>query len=191
MIAFTRLTSILLFVLSLGFLVSALPTAVDSKALAARHASHDLVTAIAELQAKVDADVKAILAVEAAVDLAVKVEVMVADITACANAVLAIGANIDIDASVKADIAVKVAAIITVIINACVSIVAKFGILVVVTLLAKIDLCLQLLLVNLSVCIDGILVLIANIVVKLGLSVLASVHLGLCINVLGLIGISL
>ncbi|MCV2423860.1 hypothetical protein LNV47_25085, partial [Paucibacter sp. DJ4R-1] len=141
MIAFTRLTSILLFVLSLGFLVSALPTAVDSKALAARHASHDLVDLIVDLQAKVEVDVKAIVAVDAVVDLVAKVEVLVADVTACAKAVVAIGANIDIDASVKADIAVKVAAIISVIVKLCVDLVAKFGILVVVGLLAKIDVC--------------------------------------------------
>ncbi|CAE6499408.1 unnamed protein product [Rhizoctonia solani] len=158
MIAFTRLISILLFVLSLGFLVSALPTAVDSKALAARHASHDLVDLIVDLQAK---------------------------------AVVAIGANIDIDASVKADIAIKVAAIISVIVKLCVDLVAKFGLLVVVGLLAKIDLCLQLLIVNLGVVVQGLIVLIANIVVKLGVSVFVSVHLGLCLNVLGLVGISL
>ncbi|KDN33652.1 hypothetical protein RSAG8_13253, partial [Rhizoctonia solani AG-8 WAC10335] len=190
MLAFTRLTSILLFVLSLGFLVSALPTAVDSKALAARH-SDDLVGLIVDLQAKVDVDVKAIVAVDAVVDLAAKVDVLVADVTACAKAVVAIGVNVDIDASVKADIAVKVAAIITVIVQLCVDLVAKFGILVVVGLLAKIDLCLQLLLVNLGVVVQGLIVLIVNIVVKLGVNVFVQAHLGLCINVLGLIGISL
>ncbi|KAH7326935.1 hypothetical protein B0J17DRAFT_222944 [Rhizoctonia solani] len=191
MIAFTRLTSILLFVLSLGFLVSALPTTVDSKALATRHASHDLVGLIADLQPKVDDHVKAIVAVEAVVDLAAKVDVLVTDITACAKAVVAIGANIEIDASVKADIAVKVAAMITVIVNACVSLVAKFGIMVVVGLLAKIDFCLQLLLVNLGVCVEGIIPLVAKIVAKLGVSVFAQVHLGLCVNVLGLIDLHL
>jgi hypothetical protein len=39
---------------------------------------------------------------------------MLADVTACAKAVIDVGANIEIDASVKADIAAKVAAIITV-----------------------------------------------------------------------------
>lgn len=47
-------------------------------------------------------------------DLAAEIDVLVADVTACAKAVAAIGANIDIDASVKADLAVKVAAIVTV-----------------------------------------------------------------------------
>ncbi|EUC54805.1 transmembrane protein, putative [Rhizoctonia solani AG-3 Rhs1AP] len=191
MLAFTRLTSILLFVLSLGFLVSALPTAVDSKALAARHESTALVGLIADLEVNVKAHATAILSVNALVDVVAKVDLLVADVTACAHAVLAIGANIDIDASVKADIVVKVAAIITVIVNLCVQLVAKFGILVVVGLLAKIDLCLQLLIVNLGVCVEGIIALVAEIVVKLGVSVLAHVHLGLCINVLGLVTLSL
>ncbi|CAE7204680.1 unnamed protein product [Rhizoctonia solani] len=191
MLAFTRLTSILLFVLSLGFLVSALPAAVDTKALAARHSSNDLVGLLVDLQAKIDVHVKAIVAVDAVVDLAAKIDVLVADVTACAKAIVAIGVNIDIDAAVKADIAVKVAAIISVIVKLCVDLVAKFGILVVVGLLAKIDLCLQLLIVNLGVCVEGVIVLIAQIVVKLGVSVFASVHLGLCINVLGLIGLHL
>ncbi|CAE6537854.1 unnamed protein product [Rhizoctonia solani] len=173
MLAFTRITSILLFVLSLGFLVSALPTAVDSKALAARHASDDLVGLLVDLQVKVDVHVKAIAAVKAVVDLGAKVDVLVADVTVCAKAILAIGANIDIDASVKADIAVK------------------FGILVVVGLLAKLDVCINLLLVNLGVVVEGIIVLVANIVVKLGVNVFVQAHLGLCLNVLGLIGIAL
>ncbi|CAE6452880.1 unnamed protein product [Rhizoctonia solani] len=167
MLAFTRITSILLFVLSLGFLVSALPTAMMSGS----SYGHGF------------------FSVKAVADLAAKVEVLVADVTACAKAIVAVGVNIDIDASVKADIAVKVAAIITVIVKLCVDLVAKFGILVVIGLLAKIDLCLQLLIVNLGVCVEGIIVLVANIVVKLGVSVFASVHLGLCINALGLAGI--
>jgi hypothetical protein len=121
------------------------------------------------------------VAVEAVVDLAAKVEVLVADVTACAKAILAIGANIEIDAAVKADIAVKVAAIIAVslapsipsiffsltvlfqvIVKACLSVSVKFGIFVVLALLAKIDICLQLLLINLGICIDGIVVLVAK-----------------------------
>ncbi|CAE6532752.1 unnamed protein product [Rhizoctonia solani] len=161
MLAFTRLTSILLFVLSLGFLVSALPTTVDSKALAARHASGDLVGLVVDLGVKIDAHAEAIAAVQAGADLAVKVEALVVDVTACAKAVAAIGANIEIDAAVKADIAVKVSAIITVIVKLCVDLVAKFGILVVVGLLAKIDLCLQLLIVSGFRCLVSYLPLLA------------------------------
>ncbi|CAE6542263.1 unnamed protein product [Rhizoctonia solani] len=186
MLAFTRLTSILLFVLSLGFLVSALPTAADSKALVARHGSEHLVGMVADLKVKVEAHVQVIGAVTAAVELAAKIQLLVADVTACAKAIVAVGANIQIDASVKADIALQVAAIITAIVNLCVSLVAKFGIAVVVGLFAQIDVCLQLLIGNLGVCVEGIIGLIAKGVVNIGVSVFASVHLSLCINALGL-----
>ncbi|KAB5592799.1 transmembrane protein [Ceratobasidium theobromae] len=189
MLAFSRLTSILFFVFSLGLLTYALPA--ESKALATRQAANNLVDLVTDLEARVKVDVGSIASVTVIADLAAEIDVLVADVTACAKAVAAIGANIDIDASVKADLAVKVAAIVTAIVQVCVSIVAKFGVLVVLTLLAKIDICLQLLLVNLGVCVEGIIKLVAGIVVKLGVSVFAQVHLGLCINVLGLIGLSL
>ncbi|CEL56362.1 hypothetical protein RSOLAG1IB_07748 [Rhizoctonia solani AG-1 IB] len=206
MLAFTRLTSILLFVLSLSFLVSALPTS-ESKALAARHDSNALVELILDLQAKVDVHVKAIrkcfhsvaveedtkpplVAVEVALELVAKIGLLIADINACATAVLAIGANIDIDASVKADIGVKVAAIISVIVKLCIDLVAKFGIFVVGALLVQIDLCLKVLISNLGVCVDGLVAVIAEIVVNIGVSVLASVKFDLCIKVLGFVGVN-
>lgn len=77
------------------------------------------------------------------------------------------------------------------IVNACVSLVAKFGILVLLTIFAKIDICLHLLLTNLDVCVEGIVILVARLVVKLGVSVFAQIHLGLCIQVMGLIGLKL
>ncbi|CCO36725.1 hypothetical protein BN14_10868 [Rhizoctonia solani AG-1 IB] len=189
MLAFTRLTSILLFVLSLSFLVSALPTS-ESKALATRHASNDLLDLIVKLHADVEAHVKVILAVDVALELVTKIGLLIADINACATAVLAIGANIDIDASVKADIGVKVAAIISVIVKLCIDLVAKFGIFVVGALLVQIDLCLKVLISNLGVCVDGLVAVIAEIVVNIGVSVLASVKFDLCIKVLGFVGVN-
>jgi hypothetical protein len=58
--AFTRLTSFLLFVLSLGFLTCALPTPAvpGSNELAVRHdGPHDLLTLVADLHVQVQADV--------------------------------------------------------------------------------------------------------------------------------------
>ncbi|KAB5592755.1 transmembrane protein [Ceratobasidium theobromae] len=189
MLAFSRLTSILFFVLSLGLLTYALPT--ESKALAARHTGQELVDLVVGLRAHVEADVGVLAHITAVADLSASVDVLVGHVTTCAKAIAALGANIEVEAAVKANIAAEVAAIVIAIVQVCVSIVAKFGVLVVLTLLAKIDICLQLLLVNLGVCVGGLIQLVAAIVVKLGVSVFASVHLGLCINVLGLIGLSL
>ncbi|KAB5588336.1 Transmembrane protein [Ceratobasidium theobromae] len=110
---------------------------------------------------------------------------MLADVEACARAILALGAKVDVDATVKADIAVKVAAIVTVIVKACVSLVAKFGIALCLTILAQVDICLKLLLVNLSVCIEGIIALVVKIVASLGVDAFVGVHLNLCLGVLG------
>ncbi|KAB5588626.1 Transmembrane protein [Ceratobasidium theobromae] len=193
MLAFSRLTSFLLFVLSLSFLTCALPApAPNSNALAIRgHSDVDLVKLVVDLEADVNAAVKVIADVDIITDLAVHVDALVVKVNTCAQAVAAIGANIDIDASVKADLAVRIAAIITAIVHVCVSVSAKFGILVVVSLFAKIDACLHLLLLNLGVCVQGIIALVANIVVKLGVSVFADVRLNLCLSILGLVGISL
>ncbi|CAE6444049.1 unnamed protein product, partial [Rhizoctonia solani] len=62
---------------------------------------------------------------------------------------------------------------------------------VLLALLAKIDVCLQLLLVNLSVVVEGIVVLVAKLVVGLTAQVFANLHLNLCLSLLGLVGLSL
>ncbi|KAG8694793.1 hypothetical protein FRC08_008253, partial [Ceratobasidium sp. 394] len=67
----------------------------------------------------------------------------------------------------------------------------KFGILVVLTLFAKIDICLKLLLVNLNICIGGILTLIAEALASATVGVLGQIHLSACLSVLGLGGLSL
>jgi hypothetical protein len=62
MIAFGRLTSFLLFVLSLSFLTCALPTpsANGNQALSARGTGNDVLTLVADLDAKVCARVEAL-----------------------------------------------------------------------------------------------------------------------------------
>ena len=54
------------------------------------------------------------VAADTIVEVTAHVQVLVADVTACAHAIAAVGVKIDIEAAVKADIAVKVAAIISV-----------------------------------------------------------------------------
>jgi hypothetical protein len=53
--------------------------------------------------------------------------------------------------------------VLQVILHACLRISVKFGLVVVLALFAKIDLCLKVLLLNLGICIEGIVVLIANL----------------------------
>jgi hypothetical protein len=108
-----------------------------------------------------------------------QVGVLVAHVEACAKAILALGVNIDVDAEVKADIAAKIAAIIAVrstrfsapvplthdpkiIVQACLSVSVKFGIVVVLAIFAPIDVCLRLLISNLDICVVGIVAVIVK-----------------------------
>ncbi|QRW16684.1 hypothetical protein RhiXN_04686 [Rhizoctonia solani] len=132
--------------MSFGFLVSALPTtALNSKELAVRHDSSELATLVVNLQADIDVCAKAIAGLSVTADIFAQIDILTGKINSCAAAILALGAGIDIEASVKADIAAKLGAIISVIVQLCISLNAKLGIIVVLGLFAKIDACLQLL----------------------------------------------
>ncbi|KAF8757866.1 hypothetical protein RHS01_03666 [Rhizoctonia solani] len=195
----------ILFIMSFGFLVSALPTtALNSKELAVRHDSSELATLVVNLQADIDVCAKAIgefilplspikpnidtAGLSVTADIFAQIDILTGKINSCAAAILALGAGIDIEASVKADIAAKLGAIISVIVQLCISLNAKLGIIVVLGLFAKIDACLQLLITNSGVCAEGIISLVANVVVKFGIEAFANTHLGLCAQVLGLTG---
>ncbi|CCO35069.1 hypothetical protein BN14_09183 [Rhizoctonia solani AG-1 IB] len=188
MLVFTRLATILFFVLSLGFVVSALPTAAsDSNELVARDGSNDLKTLVINLKADVDVCINTIAGLTASADVSAQIDVLVGKINTCATAVLALGSNIDINASVQADVAVKVGAIITAIVQLGLSLSAKFGSLVALGLFAKIDVCLAALLTNLNICVGGIISLITKAVGNISVNIFANIHLGLCAHVLGLI----
>lgn len=61
MLAFNRITSVLFFILSLGFITCALPThATNSNALAARDQGTDLLKICADLEVDIQAKVDAI-----------------------------------------------------------------------------------------------------------------------------------
>lgn len=114
MLAFSRFTSVLFFLLSLSFLVAALPT--SGNALASRDptCSDKVVSALVDLQAHVEVDVKILASCKTVTEVTAQVDVMVGHIKACADLLIAIGAKIDMDASLKDEVAAKVAAIIKV-----------------------------------------------------------------------------
>ena len=84
-------------------------------------------------------------------------------VTVAAKAIVALSANIDIDVAIKAQIAIHIAAVVRLITNLCITLVAKLGVAVLLALLVKIDVCLQLLLANLSVVVEGIVALVAKL----------------------------
>ncbi|KAG8711483.1 hypothetical protein FRC12_006647 [Ceratobasidium sp. 428] len=179
--AFTRLTSFLLFVLSLSFLTCALPTpAVGSKDLAVRDdPGHVVLAAVADLYLKVEAHVDVLAKATVLADVEVAIKAVVADVNACAAIVLAAGVNIDVDAEVKVAIVAKVALIITLIVKACIALVIKFGLVVIAFIFVSIDACLELLLKNLNICIEGIVAAIIKLLVDVQVVAFIKVHLHL------------
>ncbi|CAE6436359.1 unnamed protein product [Rhizoctonia solani] len=194
MLAFSRITSILLFVLSLSFLACALPTsAANSNAVVVRDQSAQLLNICANLEADVKAKVNTvdIATVKVLADVEPVLVAIIAIVNVAIKAIIAIGANINIAVDVKAQVAVHIAACIRLIVNLCVSLVAKLGVTVLLAILVKIDVCLQLLLTNLAVVVDGIVVLVAKLLLDLTVQVFVNIRLNLCLSVLGLVGLSL
>ncbi|KAG9093812.1 hypothetical protein FRC07_011410, partial [Ceratobasidium sp. 392] len=115
MLAFTRLTSFLLLVLSLSFLTCALPTAatVDTEELAARTVAGQVVlNEVVHLKTKIDVATEVLVACVTIAEVKAQVNVIVALIEVASKAILATGASIVVDAALKAQIAAEVAAII-------------------------------------------------------------------------------
>ncbi|KAG8736999.1 hypothetical protein FRC10_008660 [Ceratobasidium sp. 414] len=189
--AFTRLTSFLLFVLSLSFLTCALPTpaAAGSNGLAVRNdACQGVLDILVELKAKVDVTTNALLGCGTLAEVTVQVDLLAGEVEAAAEAILAIGTHNDVGADIKANIAAEVAAIICVIVQACLSISLKFGLSVVLVICAKIDACIHLLLVNLGLCIEGIVVVIAKLVVGASADTLLKLDFKLCLSIFAILG---
>ncbi|KAF8597369.1 hypothetical protein BDV93DRAFT_596828 [Ceratobasidium sp. AG-I] len=189
---FTRLNSFLVFVLSLSFLACALPApaASNSQGLTIRHDNGDTLCALLDgLAVNVKAMADAMVAAKTPIEVQTHGLALVGHVTTCARAIAAISVKLDVGAKVEADIATKVSAIISVIVHACLSVSVKFGLVVVLALCAQIDLCLRLLLVNLGICIDGIVVLIAKIVATTCADVLVALKFKLCLSVLAMVGL--
>ncbi|CAE6471976.1 unnamed protein product [Rhizoctonia solani] len=92
------------------------------------------------------------------------------------KAFVAILVNVKLNLSldIKTQIAVKIVACISLIVKALAAVCVKLGVNVCVALIAKIDVCLQLLLITLNVCVDGLLEIIISLCAKLDVKVLAA-----------------
>ncbi|CAE6487317.1 unnamed protein product [Rhizoctonia solani] len=193
MIAFSRLATFLVFVLSLGFLTCAAPTAGKSHDLAIRGGDcSTVVQALVDLEAKL----KGHLDVCVNADVLANVEALLLtkvkkDIDVARNAVVAVGAIADVDGKVKLDIVAHIAAVITLVAQILIKLSAKLSLSVMAKICADIDVCLKALLVALNVCIQGVLGLSLKAIVDLTVVVFIKVKLLLCADVLGLLKISL
>ncbi|CAE6442214.1 unnamed protein product [Rhizoctonia solani] len=190
--AFSRLATFLLFVLSLSIFATALPAPGTSGALSARDSKCEaLLGAVVELKGNVDTCISVIAKAEAVADAKAQLNLMVGHIESTAHAITAIGPIRDMDAVVKADIAAKIAAIVAVVLKACLKLSIKFGTQVLVDLFAKVDVVLKLLLVNIGACVDGLAVLVDQIVVTTCAHIIVDLKFHLCADALAAVGILL
>ncbi|QRV96178.1 transmembrane protein [Ceratobasidium sp. AG-Ba] len=195
MLSFARLTSFLLFVLSLSFLTCAAPTP-KSSGLAVRDygygddrgsysPSDNVAEILVGLKADVDATCNKIVDITVFAEIQSEVAVLVAHVHHAAELVLALG-EVKVDADVQMKIAVQVYAIIKVIIQAFAKVSARFGITAVLAIWAQIDACIRLLLVNCDVCIHGIVAVVLKLCVDVDVKMCIHAYLGQCAALLAL-----
>ncbi|KAF8704739.1 hypothetical protein RHS03_05789, partial [Rhizoctonia solani] len=192
MIAFSRLTTLLLFVLSLGFLTCAAPTTGNAQALAVRGGDcANVVDALASLKTKLEVHLDACDLVKADTDVNVLIIAKVkADVEEATKAVTKIGVIADFDAKIKADIVARIAVIVSLVAKILIKLSAKISASIMADICIQIDVCLKALLVALNVCINGVVALSLKAIVDLTILVFIKVKLSLCAGLLGLLNIS-
>ncbi|CAE6388922.1 unnamed protein product [Rhizoctonia solani] len=151
----------------------------------------DVLAIVAQLYTDIEPICKE-LEVAATLEVATK---LVDKIVILVKAMVAVCVNVKLDLSVdvKTQVAIKLVAFICLVVKALAAVCVKLGVDLVVkalaavcvklgvdvciALIAKIDVCLQLLLITLNVCIDGLLAIIISLCLKLDVSVLAALKL--------------
>ncbi|KAF8597370.1 hypothetical protein BDV93DRAFT_562407 [Ceratobasidium sp. AG-I] len=191
MSAFTRIAIFAALVLSLSYLVSALPASVINDTIPVITGADPVSLACAKYLIDVEIKLKALLGCNSILELKIAVGVLVALLKACAGDLLNTGAGVAVSDEAQASIVACFAATITLLVKVCVAVSVKFGPTVVLVLFTEIDAALRLCLLHLNICVGGILVLIAKAIASVTVGVMAQVHLKLCLSILGLAGVSL
>ncbi|KAG9096657.1 hypothetical protein FS749_008041 [Ceratobasidium sp. UAMH 11750] len=193
--AFTRLTSFLLFVLSLSFLACAVPTtaAVGSKDLAARcdNCGKDVLGIAKALKADVFVFAEAVAKVDTVAKVEALVNPLIVKVKGAAEKIRGLGVLADVDAVTKAQIVAEVVAIIYAILQVCLSLSAKLGLSVLVAIFAELDACLQLFLLELGICIAGIVELILKLLLGACAKIFVELDFGLCLGIFSKLGLAL
>ncbi|CAE6397146.1 unnamed protein product [Rhizoctonia solani] len=187
MLAFSRLASILLFVLSLSFLACAAPTAANS-ALAVRGDDVGVMCldTITNLRVKLDAHVEACVSLTTVEAAKVFVDVLVVDVQAAIDVIVKLSLNVLVSVEIKAKIAAELALVIRAIVTICATLVANLGLDIAISLCVMIDAIVKILCLSIDACVSGVLELCAKLLIDLDVHVLLKLHLDLCVKVLGL-----
>ncbi|ELU40968.1 hypothetical protein AG1IA_04998 [Rhizoctonia solani AG-1 IA] len=175
MISFVRFAGVVAVLFSLGLVVSAIP--IDRIHITAATGT-DVVSRLCAklvLEDKLEAKLKALLSCTNVGDLKIQIAVVAVLFQNCADQLLTIGAGVQLDTNATLltlwQLTVQVFATLTL----------KFGIFV----CAGIDDALRLFLVNIGICVDGLIGLVAKALAKATVGVMAQIHLDLCLKVLG------
>ncbi|CAE6451141.1 unnamed protein product [Rhizoctonia solani] len=189
MLAFSRLTSVLLFVLSLSFLTCAAPTIGKSQELAVRgdDAGVTVLNLLVGLKADLEVEANACAAVTTLVEAEAHLDVITKRVKVVADACVKIGANAVVSGDIKAKIAAELALIIKVIVKICASLVAKLGVNVAILLCVQIDAIVKVLFLSVDACVSGVVALCVKLLGDVDVNVLLKLNLDLCAQVLGLV----
>jgi hypothetical protein len=96
-------------------------------------------------------------------DVQTQVNGIIGTVNTATKAIAAIGLNLDIDVNVRAQIAAHIAVVIKLIVNLCITLIAKLGVTVLLGLLIQVDLCLK----GLLIAVKGVVVGLLTVVVEL------------------------
>ncbi|CAE6527703.1 unnamed protein product [Rhizoctonia solani] len=183
MSSFLRFAGAAAIVLSLGLFASALPL-LSVNANIPTVIGTDAICAVFTkmvVDLCIEAKIKALLACTTIAELEVAVKALVAVFKICADDLLKIGAGVVVEVDAKLSIIACVCSIITLLVQVLVQVCLKFGIAVTVSLCTQIDAVVHLCLINLNVCIDGIVALIVKTLASVIVTLCAQVKLDLCV----------
>ncbi|KAG8715587.1 hypothetical protein FRC09_016494, partial [Ceratobasidium sp. 395] len=143
-----------------------------------------------DLDAKVAAKAQALGGCNNVADAKAGLLIIVELINDAAANVAAMG-KVEVAADVTVQIVAHVSAVICVVLKLCLELCAKFGLTVFLAVLAKLDVCLHLLVLNICACIQGFTALLAKAIVDAGVSldVCLQLRLTLLAAFFGIVGL--
>ncbi|QRW15565.1 hypothetical protein RhiXN_03566 [Rhizoctonia solani] len=182
-----RIAGAAALVLSFGLLIHAMPVPQSIEDLHIKvcvgvnvvvHALHKMV-----VDGDLESKIKAMAHANTAAELKACVAVLVRLLAACTSDLVKIGANVSINADERASIVGCIASTIVLLVRVCAHVSVKLGINAVATVFADLDVHVRDLLVNLNICVGGILELIVKACVSLTVGFIDSVKLHLIAKV--------
>ncbi|QRV81737.1 hypothetical protein RhiJN_09752 [Ceratobasidium sp. AG-Ba] len=196
MLSFARLASFLLLALSMSFVACATSTGKTSQ-LAVRDygygddggsytPSENILKIVDDMMIDVEGCIGLMGKADVIAAVVTEVNVLVAHVEHAAACIAAI-AEAEVSADVKAELAGKVLLLIKTLIEAFISLSAKFGPTAMLALWAKIDVCIHLLMAKLDFVVHGVVALVAKLCIEANIQVTIEAYLHLCTELFALV----